>query len=191
MTILKNSHTILKERLRYRMTKYFPERKTSLRLKEDRATKIYADVTKTIGNTPLVRINRLAQGLAADLVVKLEKSNPLSSVKDRIGLSMIEAAERAGLINKNTVIIEPTSGNTGIALAYICAVKGYRLILTMPETMGMERRALLRIFWRRACPDRGQQGHARGYREGRRARGGTPGHVHSPAVQECGERGGP
>ncbi len=146
MTILKNSHTILKERLRYRMTKYFPERKTSLSLKENNATKIYDDVTKTIGNTPLVRINRLTQGLAADLVVKLEKSNPLASVKDRIGLSMIEAAERAGLINKNTVIIEPTSGNTGIALAYICAVKGYRLILTMPETMSMERRALLRIF---------------------------------------------
>ncbi|HET6363694.1 MAG: cysteine synthase A [Nitrospirota bacterium] len=108
--------------------------------------KIYADITKVIGNTPLVRINKLTKGFQADVVVKLEKANPLASVKDRIGLSMIETAERAGLINKDTVIIEPTSGNTGIALAYICAVKGYRLILTMPETMSMERRALLRIF---------------------------------------------
>ena len=107
---------------------------------------IYDDITKTIGNTPLVRINKMANGVNAQVVVKLEKSNPLASVKDRIGLAMIEAAERAGLINKDSVIIEPTSGNTGIALAYICAVKGYRLILTMPETMSMERRALLRIF---------------------------------------------
>lgn len=105
--------------------------------------KIYDDITKVIGNTPLVRINKLTQEFQADVVVKLEKANPLASVKDRIGLSMIEAAERAGLINKDTVIIEPTSGNTGIALAYICAVKGYRLILTMPETMSTERRALL------------------------------------------------
>ena len=108
--------------------------------------RIYDDVTKTIGDTPLVRINRLTRGLQSEIVVKLEQANPLASVKDRIGLAMIEAAERAGLINKDSVIIEPTSGNTGIALAYICAVKGYRLILTMPETMSKERRALLRIF---------------------------------------------
>ncbi len=108
--------------------------------------KIYDDIIKTIGNTPLIRINKMASGLKAELVVKMEKNNPLASVKDRIGLSMIEAAEKAGLIKKDTVIIEPTSGNTGIALAYVCAVKGYRLILTMPDTMSMERRALLRIF---------------------------------------------
>jgi cysteine synthase A len=108
--------------------------------------KIYDDITKTIGNTSLVRINKLTKGFSSQLVVKLEKSNPLASVKDRIGLSMIEAAERAGLIDKDKVIIEPTSGNTGIALAFVCAVKGYQLILTMPETMSMERRALLRIF---------------------------------------------
>ncbi len=108
--------------------------------------KIYHDITEVIGNTPLVRINKLTQGLKAEVVAKIEKANPLASVKDRIGLSMIEAAEQAGLIDKETIIIEPTSGNTGIALAYICAVKGYRLILTMPETMSMERRALLRIF---------------------------------------------
>ncbi|HTF99795.1 MAG TPA: cysteine synthase A [Nitrospirota bacterium] len=107
---------------------------------------IFDDITKCIGNTPLVRINRMARGLGADIVAKLEKANPLASVKDRIGLAMIEAAEQKGLISRDTVIIEPTSGNTGIALAYVCAVKGYRLVLTMPETMSHERRALLRIF---------------------------------------------
>ncbi|HSB34648.1 MAG TPA: pyridoxal-phosphate dependent enzyme, partial [Nitrospirota bacterium] len=107
---------------------------------------IYDDITKTIGRTPLVRINRMTRGLKAEVAAKLEKANPLASVKDRIGLAMIDAAEQAGLINRDSVIIEPTSGNTGIALAYVCAVKGYRLILTMPETMSMERRALLRIF---------------------------------------------
>ncbi len=108
--------------------------------------RIHADVTKTIGNTPLVRINKLTQGLQAEVVAKIEKNNPLASVKDRIGLAMIEAAEQAGVISKDSVIIEPTSGNTGIALAYVCAVKGYRLILTMPDTMSMERRALLKIL---------------------------------------------
>ena len=107
---------------------------------------IFDDITKTIGNTPLVRINQMANGSNAEVVVKLEKSNPMSSVKDRIGLAMIEAAEAAGLINKKSIIIEPTSGNTGIALAHVCAVKGYRLILTMPETMSVERRALLKIL---------------------------------------------
>jgi len=108
--------------------------------------KIYEDITKTIGGTPLVRINKLSRGLNCELLAKLEKANPMGSVKDRIGIAMIEAAEKEGLINKGTVIIEPTSGNTGIALAFVCAVKGYRLILTMPETMSMERRALLKIF---------------------------------------------
>lgn len=105
---------------------------------------IFPDITKTIGSTPLVRLNWISRGLHADILAKLEFKNPLGSVKDRIGLAMIEAAERQGLIGKNTLIIEPTSGNTGIALAFVCAVKKYRLILTMPETMSVERRKLLK-----------------------------------------------
>lgn len=107
---------------------------------------IYDDITKTVGRTPLVRINRISQGTDALVLAKLEYFNPLSSVKDRIGVAMIEAAERAGLLAKDTVIIEPTSGNTGVALAFVCAARGYKLILTMPDTMSMERRQLLKIL---------------------------------------------
>ncbi len=107
---------------------------------------IYSDITKTVGNTPLVRINRMSKNSVAEIVAKLESFNPLSSVKDRIGVSMIEAAESAGCLQRDTVIIEPTSGNTGIALAFVCAAKGYRLILTMPETMSVERRTLLKML---------------------------------------------
>lgn len=108
--------------------------------------KIYADLTKTIGNTPLVRLNRVTKGLEATVLVKMESFNPLSSVKDRIGVSMIEAAEQAGHIKGDTIILEPTSGNTGIALAFVCAARGYRLILVMPETMSIERRKLLKAL---------------------------------------------
>jgi len=106
--------------------------------------KIFSDIIQVTGSTPLVQLNRLARGLPGKIIAKLEFQNPMGSVKDRIGMAMIQTAEDQGLIRKDTVIVEPTSGNTGIALAFVCAVKKYHLILTMPETMSMERRRLLK-----------------------------------------------
>lgn len=120
--------------------------------------KIARDITCLVGRTPLVWINKTAQGLDAVIAAKLEFFNPLSSVKDRIGVAMIDVAQKAGMLKKGSVVVEPTSGNTGIALAFVCAARGYRLILTMPDTMSMERRQLLKILGAEVVLTNGAEG---------------------------------
>jgi cysteine synthase len=120
--------------------------------------RLYNNIVETVGRTPLVRLNRITKDLDATIAIKCEFFNPLGSVKDRIGMSMIEAAERDGLIKPETVIVEPTSGNTGIALAFVCAAKGYKLILTMPETMSLERRTLLAMLGAKLVLTPGSEG---------------------------------
>src|SRR5437763_6146774 len=120
--------------------------------------KIFDDITQTVGGTPLIKLRRVVGDAKATVVAKLENFNPLWSVKDRIGVSMIDAGERDGKINKNTTIVEPTSGNTGIGLAFACAARGYKLIVTMPETMSLERRRLLKAFGAEIVLTPGDQG---------------------------------
>jgi len=129
-----------------------------LDLKRTHRPKIAADITETVGNTPLVALNKIGRDLPGRIIAKLEFFNPVSSVKDRIGLAMIEAAERDGCLQPGMTIVEPTSGNTGIALAFVAAVKGYRLILTMPDTMSLERRKLLKFFGAELVLTPGAQG---------------------------------
>jgi cysteine synthase A len=120
--------------------------------------RIYDDITQTVGNTPLIRLRRVVDGAKGTVVGKLENFNPLWSVKDRIGVAMIDAAEREGKINKDSTIIEPTSGNTGIGLAFTCAARGYKLVVTMPETMSLERRRLLKAFGAEVVLTPGEKG---------------------------------
>jgi len=136
--------------------------------------KIAQDITKLIGNTPLVRLNKISAGLGAQIIGKLESANPLFCVKDRIGVAMIDDAEKSGAIKKGTIIIEPTSGNTGIALAFTCAVRGYKLILTMPDTMSMERRKLLSVFGAELVLTPGSEGMAGAVRRAEELQKSTP-----------------
>ena len=139
--------------------------------------KIYNDITETIGNTPLVRLRRVLDGAKGEVVVKLESQNPLASVKDRIGVAMIDAGEKAGKINAGTTLIEPTSGNTGIALAFVAAARGYRLILTMPETMSIERRKLLKALGAELVLTPGSEGMSGAIRRAEQLVAETPGAV--------------
>ena len=136
------------------------------------------DMTEAIGNTPLVRLNRLTEGLNADVLVKVESFNPVSSIKDRIAVNLIETAEKEGLLKEDSVIIEPTSGNTGIGLSFVAAAKGYKLILTMPETMSIERRKLLAVFGAEIVLTPGSEGMGGAIAKAKELVENTPSEIH-------------
>ncbi|HNX68721.1 MAG TPA: cysteine synthase A [Candidatus Omnitrophota bacterium] len=136
---------------------------------------VYSDITKIVGRTPLIRLNRLTRGLDATVLVKLESANPLGSVKDRIGVAMIDAAEKSGKLKPGGTIVEPTSGNTGIALAFVAAARGYKLILTMPDTMSVERRQLLKILGAELILTEGSKGMRGAVEMAEQIEKGTPG----------------
>ena len=152
---------------------------------------IAENITQLIGNTPLVRLRKVTEGAGADVVAKLESFNPAGSVKDRIGVAMIDAAEKAGLIKPDTIILEPTSGNTGIALAMVAAARGYKCVLTMPETMSIERRMLLRAYGAELVLTPGAGGHAGRHRQGRGTGQDRRPVFRPPAVRKPGEPGRP
>ena len=146
--------------------------------------RIYDSIIDTFGNTPLVKIPRVNKGLGGTVLVKLESFNPAGSVKDRIGISMIEAAERDGKLRPDTVIVEPTSGNTGIALAFVAAAKGYPIILTMPETMTLERRSLLKAYGAQLVLTPGADGMKGAIAKAKEIRDSNPGKYFMPSQFE-------
>ena len=146
--------------------------------------RIYNNIVETVGHTPLVKLNKVTAGVPATILLKCEFFNPLGSVKDRIGMAMIEDAEKRGILKKDTVIIEPTSGNTGIALAFVAAAKGYKLILTMPETMSLERRTLLAMLGAKLVLTPGAEGMKGAIARAEAAGQGNPEFLDSAAIQQ-------
>ncbi len=153
--------------------------------------RIFNNIVETVGRTPLVRLNRVTAGLDATVLLKCEFFNPLGSVKDRIGMAMIEDAERRGILKKDTVIIEPTSGNTGIALAFVAAAKGYKLILTMPDTMSLERRTLLAMLGAKLVLTPGSEGMKGAIARAEQLARETPQFLDSAAIRKPGQPGNP